>query len=101
MRVDITNGYVITSDALNYVLNKQTVVQKGSNQGQPCLEALGFHPTLGGLAKSLINKMVRGSTVESIEQLEQRMEEIAKEFESAILIQDGKESPAHVQTVGC
>ncbi len=95
MRIEITNGYVVTTDGLNYVLNKAGIIQKGPNEGDACLEAIGFFPTLGMLADSLINRMVRQSVVEQLHELDAQIKQITKDFESAILIQDGKESPAH------
>ena len=97
MRIELSDEYVITADPLNFVLNRQTIIQKGASAGQKSLEAIAFYPTLEGLGRSLALRQLRKSTAETIEQMGEQIAQIGKAFEEAILIQDGKESPLHVQ----
>ncbi len=100
MRIELGNGYVITSDQFNFVLNKENVVQKGQNAGQTTLEAIAFHPTLAGIGQSLANRLMKTSTVTTLEELSELIDATGKLFEQAVLIQDGKETP-YGQAVGC
>jgi hypothetical protein len=74
MNIDI-GDYVITSDALNIILNDKMVNKK---TGEPYLKAVGYYTNLDHLIISLVNRKVKAATVESIKELADEIRKINK-----------------------
>lgn len=78
MNIDI-GDYVITSDALNIILNEKGVAgEKSKNPGEPTLRAIGYYTNLDHLIIGLVNRKVKASTVESIKELAAEIQKINK-----------------------
>jgi hypothetical protein len=56
MKIELVEGYVLTTDAYNFILNEVQTVQEGKNKGKEYLVAIGFYPTIAQLLEGLISK---------------------------------------------
>lgn len=61
MEIYINDDYLITSDSLNYMLQKRGIAEKGDKVGSETFRTLGYYSTLESLFGDLINKHIRES----------------------------------------
>lgn len=69
MKINIIEDYYLTSDAYNFVLNKETEVQEGEHKGEKTLVAIGFFPTILQALESLVDVKMRASTTRTLKGL--------------------------------
>ena len=56
MKVEITDDYVLTSDAHNIILNEKKMVQTGKNKGKVILEPIAFYPSIVQALEGVLRK---------------------------------------------
>ena len=61
MKIQITDEYVMTSDAHNFILNEVSTVQTGKNAGKQRLTPIGYYSRVSDLVEGLIDRKMRGS----------------------------------------
>ncbi|CAM3291932.1 hypothetical protein ABLA30_05240 [Xenorhabdus nematophila] len=79
MRIDL-GQYVITSDSRAYTLNKKTVSLRGKNAGREYLTPFRYYTNLRELVRCVIRLGVDGNDIKTLQQLSERIEEIAENF---------------------
>ena len=62
MNIQITDNYVMTSDAFNFVLNESSIGIRGKVKGKPTLKAIGFYSSVSSLIDGLISLKMKKST---------------------------------------
>ena len=92
MNIQLTDDYVMTSDAHNFILNKVAVAKTGKHAGQPRLKSVAFYPSIEQLMDGLITLELRQSDARTLEGLIQDhtalIVEIKKLFKSGITKKD-------------
>ena len=78
IRIAVGDSWVITSDTLQFILNKKKVVLSGEKKGQEYLEAIGYYSRIDQLVRGLIHFEIRTSTVKTVSGLASSIEGIGK-----------------------
>ena len=89
IRIEVGDSWVITSDSLQFILNKKKVVLSGEKKGQEYLEAVGYYSKIEQLVGGLIHFNIRTSKVKTISELASSIEsigEICQEAFSAVSV---------------
>ncbi len=76
--IELGDKYLITSNNYSFVLVEKKTVKTGVKAGQEHLTNVGYFQNLGTLAKSLINKEIRESELTTLQQINERVEELGK-----------------------
>lgn len=66
MKIQITDDYVMTSDAYNFILNEVQVIQEGSNAGKTRLKPVGYYSRVEDLVEGVIDRKMRSSTIRTM-----------------------------------
>ena len=61
MEIQITDDYVMTSDAYNFILNELAIVRQGENAGQRRLRPIGYYSRVEDLVEGIIDRKMRSS----------------------------------------
>jgi len=69
MKIQITDDYIMTSDADNFILNESHIGIKGKCKGKLIISPIAFYPTITALLEGLIMKKLKQSTADSIKTL--------------------------------
>jgi len=77
-RIPVGDSWVITSDSLQFILNKKKVVLSGEKKGQEYLEAVGYYSKIELLVGGLIHFDIRASKVKTISELASSIESIGE-----------------------
>lgn len=77
INIPVGDQWVITSDSLQFILNKTKVAQSGTKKGQEYLEAVGYYPRMSQLVNGLIHFHIRDSDVKNITDLANELERIS------------------------
>ncbi|CAM4041594.1 DUF5405 family protein [Xenorhabdus thuongxuanensis] len=85
MRINL-GKYVITSDSRSYTLNKKTVSQTGRNAGYESLTPFRYYTNLHQLVRDVIRMEVDSNDIRTLQQLSQRIEEIAENLAARIAL---------------
>ncbi|WP_340610770.1 DUF5405 family protein [Xenorhabdus bharatensis] len=83
MRIDL-GKYVVTSNSRAYTLNKKRVAKTGKNAGKESLTPFGYYAKLNELIRDLIRMEVDSNDIKTLQQLSQRIEEIATDFAARV-----------------
>lgn len=78
IRIAVGDSWVITSDTLQFILNKKKVVLSGEKKGQEYLEAIGYYSRVDQLVRGLIHFEIRTSKVKTISGLASSIENIGQ-----------------------
>lgn len=78
IRIEVGDSWVITSDSLQFILNKKKVVLSGEKKGQEYLEAVGYYSKIEQLVGGLIHFNIRTSKVKTISELASSIESIGE-----------------------
>jgi len=78
IRIAVGDSWVITSDSLQFILNKKKVVLSGEKKGQEYLEAIGYYSRIDQLVCGLIHFDIRASKVKAISGLASSIENVGK-----------------------
>ncbi|CAH0210130.1 DUF5405 family protein [Rahnella aceris] len=78
VRIAVGDSWVITSDSLQFILNKKKVALSGEKKGQEYLEAVGYYSKIEQLVGGLIHFDIRASKVKAISELASSIESIGK-----------------------
>jgi len=78
IRIAVGDSWVITSDTLQFILNKKKVVLSGEKKGQEYLEAIGYYSRIDQLVRGLIHFEIRASKVKTISGLASSIENIGQ-----------------------
>ena len=76
INIPVGDKWVITSDSLQFILNKTKVAHSGAKKGQEYLEAVGYYPRISQLINGLIHFHVRDSDIKDISALSDELERI-------------------------
>lgn len=83
MKIEIDGKYVITGDQNQFILNEKKVVKEGKNAGQETLAVVGYYPKLSWLINSLIPRDIRTADIDSLQAIQERINEIGRQCEVA------------------
>lgn len=78
IRIPVGDSWIITSDSLQFILNKKKVVLSGEKKGQEYLEAIGYYSRIDQLVGGLIHFEIRASKVKTVSGLASSIESIGK-----------------------
>jgi len=78
IRIAVGGSWVITSDSLQFILNKKKMVLSGEKKGQEYLEAIGYYSRIDQLVGGLIHFDIRASKVKTISELASSIENVGK-----------------------
>lgn len=67
MKIQITEDYVMTSDAHNFILNEVSIAQTGKKAGQQRLAPIGYYSRVSDLVDGLISLKMKRSTKRTME----------------------------------
>ena len=77
INIKVGDKWVITSDSLQFILNKKIVAKSGIKKGEVYLKALGYYPRMSQLVNGLIHFHLHDSDVKSISALADELERIS------------------------
>ncbi|WP_211186697.1 DUF5405 family protein [Rouxiella aceris] len=77
INIPVGDKWGITSDSLQFILNKTKVAQSGTKKGQEYLEAVGYYPRMSQLVNGLMHFHIRDSDVKSFVDLSDEVERIS------------------------
>lgn len=66
MRIQITDDYVMTSDAHNFILNEAAIVEKGKSAGKTRLRPIAYYSRVSDLVEGIIDRKMRNSTTRTM-----------------------------------
>jgi hypothetical protein len=66
MEIQITDKYVMTSDAHNFILNEVSVVKSGKTTGKVRLRPIGYYSCVSDLVEGVISKRMKSSTTRTM-----------------------------------
>ena len=69
MEIQITEKYVMTSDAQNFILNEVIVGKAGKSEGKRRLKPVGFYNSVSDLCEAVISKHLKASTNQTMKGL--------------------------------
>ena len=82
----IGNGYYITSDKYQYIVEKRSVLKSGKNAGDEIARGQSFHPTVEAALTWILRQLQRGDIdlkdepEECVEVFKKRLEEVKEMF---------------------
>lgn len=76
LSIELGDKYIVTSNQYTYVLVERKTIKTGVKAGQEQLNTVGYFQSLGSMAKSLINKEIRESDLTSLQQIQERVDEL-------------------------
>jgi len=82
MIIKLTDNYQISTDSLNYILQKRVIVTKGENEGKERIENVGYYGKIERLLNALLEIKIKDLDVDSITSLQaeiSRLEDFVKE----------------------
>ena len=80
MKIQITDEYVMTSDAHNFILNEVHIGKEGKVAGKPVLAQIGFFPSVESLCEGLISRKLRQSTAQDMKTLLREHTELVEDI---------------------
>uniref|UniRef100_A0A6M3KNC4 DUF5405 domain-containing protein n=1 Tax=viral metagenome TaxID=1070528 RepID=A0A6M3KNC4_9ZZZZ len=86
MNIQITDNYVMTSDAYNFILNEVHVIETGKKAGKTTLVPIGYYPSVVSLCEGLISKKLRQSTKRTLKTFLQEHTELVDEIKGLFRI---------------
>lgn len=87
MIIKLTDNYQISTDSLNYILQKRVIVTKGENEGNERVENVGYYGKIEHLLNALIEQKIKDLDIDSIASLRaeiSRLKDFIKEQVSLI-----------------
>ena len=87
MIIKLTDNYQISTDSLNYILQKRVIVTKGENEGNERVENVGYYGKIEHLLNALIEQRIKVLDIDSIASLRaeiSRLKDFIKEQVSLI-----------------
>ena len=66
MKIHITDKYIMTSDAHNFILNEVKIGKNGKSKGKIKIEPVGFYAKVSDLLQGLISHHMRSSTTRTL-----------------------------------
>lgn len=70
MIIKLTDNYQISTDSLNYILQKRVIVTKGENEGNERIENVGYYGKVENLLNALLEIKIKELDVDSIMSLQ-------------------------------
>ncbi|QKJ88076.1 hypothetical protein PMPD1_3146 [Paramixta manurensis] len=83
MQINIGDKYVLTADQYQYVIQEKKTIKEGKNAGGEYLSLVGYFPKLSQAISGLIHLDIRLSDVQSLQAMQQHIERVAMQCESA------------------
>lgn len=80
MKIEIDNKWVITSDKYQFILQEKGIAKSGKNEGEEVLKSATFHSQMDSLIRSLIMKEVRAADVESLQEMDAKIDRVCLEL---------------------
>ncbi len=96
----IGNGYYITSDKYQYIVEKRSVLKSGKNAGDEIARGQSFHPTVEAALTWILRQLQRGDIDLSeepevtAEAFKKRLEEVREMFAKCEHLELGRECDA-------
>ena len=87
MRIPIVDNIVMTSDANNIILNRETTRESGKKTGQKILSPYAYYPNIVQALEGVLNEKLAESTARSIKTLCRECHELVGHFRELL---DGK-----------
>lgn len=78
IRIEIGEGWVITSDKFQFILNEKKIVKSGKNAGAECLDTIGYYPKINQLISGLIHHHIQNSEINAIKGMADEIERIGQ-----------------------
>ena len=78
--LELFDGYFVTADEYQYILNKRGVNGKGEEK----VETVGYYVKLQYLIEDLANKQLRKANVTSLEEFRRELDKIAKKIDRLV-----------------
>jgi len=69
MIIKLTDNYQISTDSLNYILQKRVIVTKGENEGKERIENVGYYGKIENLLNALLEIKIKDLDIDSIASL--------------------------------
>ena len=76
--LELFDGYFITADKYQYVLNETKTYEEGNNIGKPYTNVIGYYSTLHGVLKGFMQMQLKMSEIRTITELNKRISELEK-----------------------
>lgn len=76
--LELFDGYFITADKYEYVLNETKIYEEGKNIGKGYTNAIGYYSTLQGVLKGFMQMQLKMSEIRTITELNKRINELEK-----------------------
>jgi hypothetical protein len=89
MRIEITDEYILTSDAYNVIVNERGIVQEGKNRGKEVLKPVGYYPCLIQAIEGVLTKKMRRSTKRTLQTLVREHTELLTHIKGLFGLQFG------------
>lgn len=80
MEIQITDDYVMTSDAHNFILNEVTTVKEGKDKGNRRLRPVAFYSCVEDLVQGIIDRHMRASTTRTMKAFIQEYQALTGEI---------------------
>lgn len=80
----LSEKYSIKSEELNIMLMENYIGKEGKNKGKPLTKVVGYFPSIETLFKSLVDKEINETNMESFAKIIEKIEEL-KEFKKEVI----------------
>lgn len=81
MNILLSDGWRISSDSHNFILQKLITVRKGKNEGKQIWKDVGFYNTLKNLLCALQSKKMLDSDCDTLEELKSIVGRLTEDIE--------------------
>ena len=76
MKVHLSEDYILTADACNFILSKKRIAQSGKKKGEETLDTIGYYPLISQALTSFVNENMRECTARTVKGLVNRHTEL-------------------------
>lgn len=76
LKIQLTDKYQVTADQYNYILQEKVISEKG----EPYEKNIAYYGNLEHLVKGLLEREIKSSAVDRIEELEERFNFVVNEL---------------------
>lgn len=76
MEIKLQDGYIISSDARQYILQQEKMIETGKTKGEMSITNLGYYPKIERVLIAYKERVIRTSDITTVEQLLKLMQEL-------------------------
>ena len=90
MIIKLTDNYQISTDSLNYILQKRVIVTKGENEGKERIENVGYYGKIENLLNALLEIKIKDLDIDNIASLQAEISHLKNFVKEQVSLIEGQ-----------